>query len=52
MTTLQENNPDLPAPPPAWLNKTMMWMLRSAFHGIVSNNIMLIPVTGRKSGKT
>ncbi len=52
MTTLQENNPDLPAPPPAWLNKTMMWMLRSPFHGIVSKNIMLITVTGRKSGKT
>ncbi len=51
MTTTQENNPDLPAPPPAWLNKMIMWMLRSPFHGIVSKNIMLITVTGRKSGK-
>ncbi len=51
MTTLQGNNPDRPTPPPAWLNKMMMWMLRSPFHGIVSKNIMLITVTGRKSGK-
>lgn len=52
MTTYQETNIDLPAPPPAWLNKLMMWMLRSPLHKIVSKNIMLITVTGRKSGKT
>jgi len=51
MTTSQGNNPDLPSPPPAWLNKMMMWILRSPLHGIVSKNIMLITVTGRKSGK-
>ncbi len=51
MTTLQETNPDLPAPPPAWLNKVMIWLLRSPLHGLVSKDIMLITVTGRKSGK-
>ncbi len=51
MTTLQEKKPDLPAPPPAWLNKMMMWTLHSPLHGIVSKNILLITVTGRKSGK-
>ncbi len=51
MATAQENNETL-APPPAWLNKVMAGMLRSPLHGIVSEGIMLITVTGRKSGKS
>jgi len=51
MTTLRENSPDLPAPPPAWVNKMIMRMLRSPLHGIVSKDMMVIAVTGRKSGK-
>ncbi|VAW32125.1 hypothetical protein MNBD_CHLOROFLEXI01-128 [hydrothermal vent metagenome] len=51
MTTLQGNNPNSPPPPPAWFNKMMLWMLRSPLHGIVSKDIMLITIAGRKSGK-
>ncbi len=51
MTTIENDIPNLPAPPPAWLNKMMHWILRSPLHGVVSKNIMLITVTGRKSGK-
>jgi len=32
-------------------NKFMSWVLRSPFHGTLSNGMMLITVTGRKSGK-
>ena len=32
-------------------NDFMSWVLRSPFHGILSNGTMLITVTGRKSGK-
>ena len=52
MTTLQENSADMPSPPPVWVNKMMMWILRSPLHGMVSKKIMLITMTGRKSGKT
>ncbi len=37
--------------PPAWLNKIMTFILRSPFHRLVSNSLMLISFTGRKSGK-
>ena len=33
-------------------NDFMAWVLRSPFHGILSNGMMLITVTGRKTGKT
>jgi len=48
--TTKENN-DTPAPPPAWLNSVITGVLRSPIHGMVSKNIMLITVIGRKSGK-
>jgi deazaflavin-dependent oxidoreductase (nitroreductase family) len=33
-------------------NDFMSWVLRSPFHGMLSNGMMLITVTGRKTGKT
>jgi len=30
----------------------MAWVLRSPFHGVLSNGMMLITVTGRKTGKS
>jgi len=30
----------------------MIWLLRSPFHGMISKGVMLVTVTGRKSGKT
>lgn len=32
-------------------NDFMSWMLRSPLHGMLSNSMMLITVTGRKTGK-
>jgi deazaflavin-dependent oxidoreductase (nitroreductase family) len=32
-------------------NDFMEWVLRSPFHGMLSNGMMLITVTGRKTGK-
>jgi deazaflavin-dependent oxidoreductase (nitroreductase family) len=32
-------------------NDFMSWVLRSPFHGLLSNGMMLITVTGRKTGK-
>ena len=32
-------------------NDFISWVLRSPFHGILSNGMMLITVTGRKTGK-
>ena len=32
-------------------NDFMSWMLRSPFHGVLSNGMMLLTVTGRKTGK-
>ena len=32
-------------------NGFMSWLLRSPFHGMLSNGMMLISVTGRKTGK-
>lgn len=33
-------------------NDFMAWILRSSFHGMLSNGMMLITITGRKTGKT
>jgi len=33
-------------------NDFMAWLLRSPLHGMLSNGMMLITITGRKSGKT
>ena len=33
-------------------NDFMAWVLRSPFHGMLSNGMMIITVTGRKTGKT
>jgi deazaflavin-dependent oxidoreductase (nitroreductase family) len=33
-------------------NAFMSWVLRSPFHGMLSNGMMLITVTGRKTGKS
>jgi deazaflavin-dependent oxidoreductase (nitroreductase family) len=35
-----------------WFNPMMIWLLRSPFHGVVSKSVMLVSVTGRKSGRT
>ena len=32
-------------------NDFMSWMLRSPFHGVLSNGMMLLTVTGRKTGR-
>ncbi|MGE5642713.1 MAG: nitroreductase/quinone reductase family protein, partial [Byssovorax cruenta] len=32
-------------------NDFISWVLRSPFHGMLSNSMMLITVTGRKTGK-
>ena len=32
-------------------NNFISWLLRSPFHGVLSNGMMLITVTGRKTGK-
>ena len=34
-----------------WFNPMMIWLLKSPFHGMVSKSMMLVTVTGRKSGK-
>jgi deazaflavin-dependent oxidoreductase (nitroreductase family) len=34
-----------------WYNSLMAWLLRSPMHGTISKAIMLVTVTGRKSGK-
>ena len=33
-------------------NDFMSWVLRSPLHGMLSNGMMLITITGRKTGKT
>ena len=37
--------------PPAWFNKAIIWMLRSPLHALVGKDMMLITVSGRKTGK-
>ena len=34
-----------------WYNQVMSWILRSPLHGLISGSIMLIRLTGRKSGQ-
>lgn len=34
-----------------WIDPVMAWLLKSPFHSLVSKNMLLITVTGRKSGK-
>ncbi len=41
---------ETPTVPPI-VNSTMRFILRSPMHGMVSNSILLITFTGRKSGK-
>jgi hypothetical protein len=33
-----------------WFNPLMVWLLRSPLHGFISKGVMLVTVTGRKSG--
>lgn len=35
-----------------WFNPLIVWLLKSPLHGVLSKNVMLTTVTGRKSGKT
>ena len=35
-----------------WFNPMMVWLLKSPLHGMVSKGVMLVSVTGRKSGRT
>jgi hypothetical protein len=37
--------------PPALMNNILSLLLRSPFHGVLSDKLMLISFTGRKSGK-
>ncbi|MGA2503830.1 MAG: nitroreductase/quinone reductase family protein [Anaerolineales bacterium] len=34
-----------------WYNPLMIWLLKSPLHGLVSKNLMLVTISGRKSGK-
>ena len=34
-----------------WFNPLMVWLLKSPLHGMISKGVMLVSVTGRKSGK-
>lgn len=34
-----------------WYNAVMAWLLRSPLHGILSQNFLLLTVTGKKTGK-
>jgi deazaflavin-dependent oxidoreductase (nitroreductase family) len=34
-----------------WYNPMMVWLLKSPLHGFISKGVMLVTVTGRKSGK-
>ena len=36
--------------PPRWFNGAISWILRSPMHALVSKDMMLITVTGRKTG--
>ena len=37
--------------PPRWFNGAISWILRSPLHALVSKDMMLITVSGRKTGK-
>jgi hypothetical protein len=34
-----------------WYNPIMTWLLKSPLHGLVSGNMLLVSIRGRKSGK-
>jgi hypothetical protein len=34
-----------------WFNPIMVWILRSPFHRLISQSVMLVQYTGQKSGK-
>jgi hypothetical protein len=34
-----------------WYNSMMVWLLRSPFHGMMDKGMMLVTLTGRRSGK-
>ena len=34
-----------------WYNSIMAWLLRSPFHGLLDKGLMLVTISGRKSGK-
>jgi deazaflavin-dependent oxidoreductase (nitroreductase family) len=34
-----------------WFNPIITWLLKSPLHGMISRGVMLVTVTGRKSGK-
>lgn len=35
-----------------WYNPIMIWLLKSPLHGMISKGVMLVSVTGCKSGRT
>jgi deazaflavin-dependent oxidoreductase (nitroreductase family) len=35
-----------------WYNPMMIWLLKSPLHGMISKGVMLVTVTGCKSGKS
>ena len=35
-----------------WFNPMMIWLLKSPLHRMISKGVMLVTVTGRKSGKS
>jgi len=35
-----------------WFNPIMIWLLKSPLHGMISKGVVLVTVTGRKSGKS
>jgi deazaflavin-dependent oxidoreductase (nitroreductase family) len=35
-----------------WFNPMMIWLLKSPLHGMISKGVMLVTVTGQKSGKS
>lgn len=35
-----------------WFNPIVIWLLKSPLHGMVSKGVMLVTVTGRKSGRS
>lgn len=35
-----------------WYNPMMIWLLKSPLHGMISRGVMLVTVTGCKSGKS
>ena len=35
-----------------WFNPFMIWLLKSPLHGFISKGVMLVTVTGRKSGRS